>query len=115
MKKKNQSGAITVMVTFILLIIFSTVLLFLPEEKPKKKNPTPIAETAEFTSQFTVVVEPTAAVAAVPSVPTIIRSIYCTRVCISCSSIVGIASANIVVSIADFPFLFIGPPSYKKI
>lgn len=43
MKKKNQSGAIAVMVTFILLIIFSTVLLFLPEEKPKKKNPAPTA------------------------------------------------------------------------
>lgn len=43
MKKKSQSGVIAVMVGFILLIIFSTVLLFLPEEKPKKKNPAPIA------------------------------------------------------------------------
>lgn len=43
MKKKSQSGAIAVMVTLIVLIVFSTVLLFLPEEKPKKKNPVPTA------------------------------------------------------------------------
>ena len=43
MRKKNHNGAIAVMVTLILLIIFSTVLLFLPEGKPQKKNPTPTA------------------------------------------------------------------------
>lgn len=43
MKKKSQSGAIAVMVTLIVLIVFSTVLLFLPEEKPKKKNTVPTA------------------------------------------------------------------------
>lgn len=38
-RKRSQSGAIAVMVTLILLIIFSTALLFLPEESPKKRNP----------------------------------------------------------------------------
>ena len=56
MKKTNHSGVIAVMITFILLIIFSTVLLFLPEEKPKKKNPTPA-----------VTVTPTGAVTPVPA------------------------------------------------
>jgi len=43
MKKKSQSGAIAIMVTFIILILFSTILLFLPEEKPKSKHPVPTA------------------------------------------------------------------------
>ena len=38
-RKKSHSGAIVVMITFILLIMFSTVFLFLPEDKPKKKQP----------------------------------------------------------------------------
>ena len=41
------------------------------------------------TSQFTVAVEPTAAVASVPSFPTMAVSMYCTAVCISSSSMVG--------------------------
>ena len=53
----------------------------------------------EFTSQFIVVVEPTAAVADVPSDPTIAVSIYCTAVCISCSSMVGHARVIITGSI----------------
>ena len=44
-------------------------------------------------SQFTVVVEPTAAVAEVPKEPTIAVSMYCTAVCMSCSSMVGHARA----------------------
>ena len=56
MKKKSQSGAIAVMVTFIILIIFSTVLLFLPEEKPKSKHPVP-----------TATVTPTGAITPVPA------------------------------------------------
>ena len=45
-------------------------------------------------SQLTVVVEPTAAVAEVPREPTMAVSIYCTRVAVSCSSMVGQARAN---------------------
>ncbi len=56
MKKKSQNGAIALMVTLILLIVFSTVLLFLPEEKPKKKNPVP-----------TATVTPTGAITPVPA------------------------------------------------
>ena len=55
MKKKSQSGAIAVMVTLIVLIVFSTVLLFLPEEKPKTKNPVP-----------TATVTPTGAITSIP-------------------------------------------------
>lgn len=40
-------------------------------------------------SQFTETVLPTAAVACVPMEPTIAVSMYCTAVCIRCSSIVG--------------------------
>ena len=65
----------------------------------------PSAETEPFTSQFIVVVEPTAAVAAVPSEPTIAVSTYCTAVYISCSSMVGHASAIIGASRLHFIFL----------
>ena len=58
-----------------------------------------MAEMVLFMSQFTVLVAPTAAVACVPSVPTIAVSIYCTAVCISCSSIVGHARATMMGSI----------------
>ena len=49
-------------------------------------------------SQLTVAVEPTAAVACVPRVPTIAVSIYWTAVCINCSSMVGHARARMVIS-----------------
>ena len=51
-------------------------------------------------SQLTVLVAPTAAVAWVPSEPTMAVSIYCTAVCISCSSMVGQASRIITESMA---------------
>lgn len=54
-RKKSQSGVVAVMVTLILLIAFSTVLLFLPEEKPKSKNPV-----------LTATVTPTGAITPVP-------------------------------------------------
>ena len=47
-------------------------------------------------SQPTVVVAPTAAMALVPRLPTIAVSIYCTTVCISCSSMVGHARARMM-------------------
>ena len=58
------------------------------------RNPTPTAEIVQMMSQLIVVVAPTAAVAAVPSAPTMAVSIYCTAVCMSCSSIVGHASES---------------------
>ena len=65
------------------------------------RNPTLMAEMVLFTSQFTVLVAPTAAVAWVPREPTMAVSIYCTAVCISSSSIVGHASTNIWGSICQ--------------
>ena len=56
------------------------------------------------TSQFTVEVAPTAAVACVPSEPTMAVSIYCTAVWSSCSSMVGHASVMITEIIALFSF-----------
>ena len=58
------------------------------------RKPTPMADTVLPTSQLTVVVEPTAAVAAVPREPTIAVSMYCTAVCSSWSSMVGQASVR---------------------
>ena len=55
-----------------------------------------MAETVLPMSQLTVVVDPTAAVAAVPSEPTIAVSMYCTAVPRSCSNIVGHAKAKIM-------------------
>ena len=69
------------------------------------KKPTPNAEIVEPMSQFTVVVEPTAAVAEVPRLLTMAVSMYCTAVCMSCSSMVGHASA----ATAAKSFLFILP------
>ena len=46
-------------------------------------------------SQLTVEVAPTAAVACVPREPTMAVSMYCTAVCISCSSMVGQARVRI--------------------
>ena len=63
------------------------------------RNPMLIAEIVLPISQFTVLVAPTAAVALVPRTPTIPVSIYCTAVCISCSSIVGHAREKITGSI----------------
>ena len=54
-----------------------------------ERNPTPSAATLDITSQPTVTVEPTAAVAWVPMEPTIAVSIYCTAVSISSCSMVG--------------------------
>ena len=67
------------------------------------RNPMLIAETVLPISQFTVLVAPTAAVALVPKTPTIPVSIYCTAVCISCSSIVGHAREKITGSISFVP------------
>ena len=60
----------------------------------KDRKPTPQALTMPPISQPTVVVAPTAAMAFVPRLPTMAVSIYCTAVCISCSSMVGHASAR---------------------
>ena len=64
------------------------------------RKPTPMADTVLFTSQLTVLVAPTAAVAVVPSAPTMAVSIYCTAVCISCSSMVGQASERMTPAMA---------------
>jgi len=71
----------------------------------KDRKPTPRAETEEPTSQPTVLVAPTAAVAWVPREPTMAVSMYCTAVCISCSSMVGHARLRMTASIARFSFL----------
>ena len=77
------------------------------------RNPTPRAEIVLPISQLTVLVAPTDAVALVPKTPTIAVSIYCTAVCMNCSSIVGHASAKItgnicleVYSFVFFVFMF---------
>jgi len=67
-----------------------------------ERKPTDRAEIVLPMSQFTVVVDPTAAVACVPSEPTIAVSMYCTAVCISCSSMVGQASAHMTAVIYSF-------------
>lgn len=56
----------------------------------------PSADTVLPISQLTVVVAPTAAVACAPRRPTMAASTYCTAVLISCSSMVGQASAQII-------------------
>ena len=61
----------------------------------KDRKPTPQALTMPPMSQPTVVVAPTAAIASVPRLPTMAVSMYCTAVCISCSSMVGQARARI--------------------
>ena len=66
----------------------------------KLRNPTPRAEMELFTSQLTVVVAPTAAVAWVPRLPTMAVSMYWTAVCKSCSSMVGQAKAMMVTIMA---------------
>ena len=52
------------------------------------------------TSQDTVEVAPTAAVACVPRDPTMAVSMYCTAVCISCSSMVGQARERMTAIIS---------------
>ena len=70
-----------------------------------------MAETVLPTSQDTVPVAPTAAVAWVPREPTMAVSIYCTAVCISSSSMVGQARAKITPrSRASGLLFFIAPP-----
>ena len=69
------------------------------------RKPTPSAESELLTSQLTVLVAPTAAVALVPSEPTIAVSMYCTAVCMSCSSMVGHASVRMTPSMAVSGFL----------
>ena len=71
----------------------------------KDKKPTPQALTMPPISQPTVVVAPTAAMAFVPRLPTIAVSIYCTAVCISCSSMVGHASARMTRMVCLSRFL----------
>ncbi len=58
------------------------------------------------TSQPTVDVAPTAAVAWVPREPTMAVSMYCTAVPMSCSSMVGQARERIVGSSSQGSFLF---------
>ena len=61
----GHGGAIAIMLTFILMIIFTTALLFLPERKPvKAKNPTPTETPAgetesqnKYKEQLAVVLE----------------------------------------------------------
>lgn len=74
MKKKSQSGVIAVMIGLMLLMIVSTVLLFLPEEKPKKKNPTPTA-TVTPTGAITPVPAETETLAVVLEVDTEVKMI----------------------------------------
>ena len=52
-RKRNQNGAIAVIGTLFLMILLSTVLLFLPEEKPKKKNPGTVTATVAPTGAAT--------------------------------------------------------------
>ena len=59
------------------------------------RNPTPNAETVLISSQLTVDVDPTAAVASVPRLPTIAVSMYWTAVASISSSIVGHARVKI--------------------
>jgi hypothetical protein len=73
-RKKSQSGAIAVMVTFILLMIFSTVLLFLPEEKQGKRNPMPTA-TATPTGAITPIPAETETLAVVLETDTEVKMI----------------------------------------
>ena len=60
-----------------------------------------MAEMVLITSQLTVVVAPTAAVACVPRDPTIAVSIYCTAVRMISSRIVGHANVKITGSISQ--------------
>ena len=60
----------------------------------------------EPTSQLTVDVAPTAAVAGVPREPTMAVSIYCTAVRSNSSSMVGHANAKIIPIISILSFLF---------
>lgn len=63
-KKQKISGAAAVLITFIVLILISTALLFLPEKKPTKKNaevsltpaPTQAAEPVVHTTEVLAVV-----------------------------------------------------------
>ena len=73
-RKKSHSGVIAVMVTFILLILFSTVFLFLPEEKPKKKQ-SPSTVTITPTGVITPVQAETETLAVVLEVDTEVKMI----------------------------------------
>ena len=48
-KKRGNSGAVAVMLTLIVLILFSTALLFLPEKETGKKKETILSPTPEAT------------------------------------------------------------------
>ena len=69
-----------------------------------ERKPTPRADSELPTNQPTVLVEPTAADACVPSEPTMAVSTYCTAVCISCSSMVGNAKEITVGNSPHFIF-----------
>ena len=69
------------------------------------RKPTLSADNVLLTSQLTVLVAPTAAVALVPSEPTMAVSIYCTAVCMSCSSMVGQASVRMTGNMDRSGFL----------
>ncbi len=62
------------------------------------KNPTPKAEIMPKTSHPTVLVAPTAAVARAPRAPTMAVSMYCTAVCITCSTMVGQAKPKMMAA-----------------
>ena len=67
----------------------------------------PRAENVPPMSQFMVAVAPTAAVAAVPSEPTMAISIYCTAVSTSSSSMVGAARDSITGMSSGRRYLFL--------
>ena len=76
-----------------------------PQERAiNDRNTTPSAEMVLLISQLTVLVAPTAAVASVPSDPTMAVSMYCTAVCISCSSMVGHARLKMTAIMPGFRF-----------
>lgn len=73
-RKNSHSGAIAVMATLVLLMILSTALLFLPEEKPKKKNPG-ITPTEAPTGALTPIPAETETLAVVLDVDTEVKMI----------------------------------------
>jgi len=74
-RKQKHSGAIAVMITLILLILLSTALLFLPEEKPKKKTPGNVNQTVTPTGALTPAAMETETLAVVLEVDTEVKMI----------------------------------------
>ena len=74
-RKKSHSGMIAIMITFILLILFSTVFLFLPEEDKTKKKQPDIEATVTPAGVVTTVPAETETLAVVLEVDTEIKMI----------------------------------------